>query len=205
MNNPPQTTRSEQKIETQSLILKTAKKAFLQKGYTETTIRDIAEQAGIATGTVFSHFPSKPSLLAATLINDIERVLGQAYQSTPTDGTLIEVLAHPFRCIFEHFGQIRDLARVWVTETMFLECPWGEKVDELSEHSRVLIRQYLLGAQQQGLIVPESDCDLLASGIYSHYVYVLMSGLKKKLDVDQQSDLFVRLLESQLYGHLVDK
>ena len=198
-------TRSEQKIATQSLILKTAKKAFLQKGYTETTIREIAEQAGIATGTVFVHFPSKPSLLAATLINDIEGVLGQAYQSMPTDGTLVEVLAYPCQCIYKHFGEIRDLARVWVTETMFLECAWGEKVDELSERSRVLIRQYLLGAQQQGLIVPESDCDLLATGIWSHHLYVLMFGLKEKLNVDQQSELFVRLLESQLYGHLVDK
>lgn len=46
-------------------ILDAAERLFLEVGYHESKMSDVAAQAGVAVGTVYKHFPSKESLLAS--------------------------------------------------------------------------------------------------------------------------------------------
>lgn len=51
--------------QTRSLILETALEMFGERGYEETTMRAIAEKAGIALGNTYYHFRSKEHLIQA--------------------------------------------------------------------------------------------------------------------------------------------
>lgn len=51
------------KAETKEKIFNTAVELFLQQGYDETTVEQIAEKADVAKGTFFNHFPTKDSIL----------------------------------------------------------------------------------------------------------------------------------------------
>jgi AcrR family transcriptional regulator len=48
-------------------ILETALRLFSKRGYRGTSIRDIAEEAGISTGNVYHHFPDKETLFRTLL------------------------------------------------------------------------------------------------------------------------------------------
>ena len=65
---------AEKKQETRRRIIESARKLFNDKGFEQTTTRDIAEAAGIAAGTMFNYFPTKEAL--ATTI--VEEALGEA-------------------------------------------------------------------------------------------------------------------------------
>ena len=53
----------EVKQETRQRILDASKSLFRTKGYDATTTRDIASEAGIATGTLFNYFPNKEAIV----------------------------------------------------------------------------------------------------------------------------------------------
>ena len=55
--------RAQQAQETRSALLKAATYLFTTRGWSATGMRDIAEEAGVATETVYSHFGSKTELL----------------------------------------------------------------------------------------------------------------------------------------------
>ncbi|MCL1874859.1 MAG: TetR/AcrR family transcriptional regulator [Synergistaceae bacterium] len=51
------------KISTKQRILDSATHLFSMKGYTETTIREIASLIGVTEASIYNHFPSKNSIL----------------------------------------------------------------------------------------------------------------------------------------------
>src|SRR3954452_5759434 len=56
-------------------LLALAAKLFAEHGYISTTVRDIADAAGILSGSLYHHFDSKESMLDAILHDFIERTL----------------------------------------------------------------------------------------------------------------------------------
>ncbi|MBU0485701.1 MAG: TetR/AcrR family transcriptional regulator [Proteobacteria bacterium] len=59
----------EAKNQNREKIIKAAAMLFAEKGFEETTTRDIAKAAGLATGTMFNYFPSKETM-AMSMINE---------------------------------------------------------------------------------------------------------------------------------------
>jgi AcrR family transcriptional regulator len=60
------------KQRTRERILGAARRLFLRKGFEETTIRDIAQAARIAGGTMFNYFPNKESLAMTLVLSALE-------------------------------------------------------------------------------------------------------------------------------------
>jgi AcrR family transcriptional regulator len=59
-------------VPTKQKILNGALSLFSAKGFSETSIRDIAAEVGITTGTIYGHFASKDEILTSMLNDYIE-------------------------------------------------------------------------------------------------------------------------------------
>src|SRR2546429_5341112 len=59
-------------------ILNAARTLFVEEGYEETTVPEIAQAAGIAVGTVYLYFHNKHEILSGLSL-DLEATLTQAF------------------------------------------------------------------------------------------------------------------------------
>src|SRR4029079_1680922 len=110
MPKQPSTLRARQAQMTRDEILGAARRLFAERGYSRTSVRDIAEAAGVSAQTVYDSIVSKQALVAR--LNDvidadagIADIAGAAAQSTDPS----EVAATPAkitRSILEHAGDV---------------------------------------------------------------------------------------------------
>ena len=83
---------AEKKQETRRRIVARARKLFDNKGFEQTTTRDIAEAAGIAAGTMFNYFPTKEAL-ALAIVDEVLDEAGTEFEGwLRGDETLDEAL-----------------------------------------------------------------------------------------------------------------
>ena len=62
--------------ETSEKILQIASRLFVKKGYTATSMREIAAEAGIGKATIYYHYPDKESIAAALIKQTFAQMTG---------------------------------------------------------------------------------------------------------------------------------
>lgn len=104
--------RERRRLEIRERVLETGRALFERQGYEATTVGEIAEQADIAYGTFFKHFPSKLELLRALsdralseLFDDVESL---RRSGRPFADQLVELFEATARRA-EEMPQRRDL------------------------------------------------------------------------------------------------
>lgn len=125
MKTNRKTHRQLQKEDTRRIILRSAYTLFAKKGYAKTTMRTLAEHAGIGLGTIFKHFPDKPSILAAAFEEDLNAVLVDAFKTLPTMG-LASQLIHITERIYSFYAANTAFSKALIQEVLFLEGEHGE-------------------------------------------------------------------------------
>jgi AcrR family transcriptional regulator len=74
--------RERKKRATRDALARAALELFVERGYDETTLAEIAEVAGVSTRTIFAYFPSKEDILFATM-QTMRDALAQALADRP--------------------------------------------------------------------------------------------------------------------------
>jgi len=82
----------EAKLATGQRILETAARLFATSGWDNTTTREIAVEAGIATGTLFNYFPCKEAIAAALIADALEKAEQEFAARSSDESTLEEDL-----------------------------------------------------------------------------------------------------------------
>ena len=199
MTNIKPTRREEQKEATRRNILDVAEKLFAEKGFADTTTRDIAREANVAVGTVFLHFPDKSSLLAATLHEGIEEVLQKTYASLPDELSIKEKLLYLARTLYVHNFQSPSLTTVLLKETLFMEGEWGEAFQAQSMGFIGKIIELLAEAQTREEIKADANCPLIAMAFFSNYFMLLINALREhNPNTDTQIGLLSQLIDLNL-------
>ena len=101
-------------------ILRVAAALFAERGYEETTIRQIGDAAGILSGSLYHHFDSKESMLDAILRGFIDHTLA-SYEAVLTQGRgPTETFEALIRTSLESMGEYRSAILIYQNESRFL-------------------------------------------------------------------------------------
>jgi AcrR family transcriptional regulator len=82
MTEPATGLRARKKRQTREALTRAGLELFVERGYDETTLAEIADSAGVSTRTIFAYFPSKEDILFSTL-QTMRDALAQALADRP--------------------------------------------------------------------------------------------------------------------------
>ncbi len=100
----------------QDLIRDAAIRVFARKGFHATRAEEIAEEAGIAVGTIYNYFESKAQILLSIFEREFDEEVG-LYESLAQSGiSVLERFREILRVHFARLAESRDLAVVLVRE-----------------------------------------------------------------------------------------
>src|SRR5439155_13242134 len=86
--------RERKKAKTRAAIREHALRLFLEQGYAETTVEQIAEAAEVSPSTFFRYFPTKEE---AVLADDVDPIAFAAFQAQPKEMTVVQALRATLR------------------------------------------------------------------------------------------------------------
>ena len=101
-------------------ILALAAKIFADKGYASTTVREIADAAGILSGSLYHHFDSKESMLDEIMHGFLDHIVEQYRATVDAGGDPIDVLRALVREAFSSLGGNPAALAVMINEFNFL-------------------------------------------------------------------------------------
>jgi AcrR family transcriptional regulator len=106
--------RARQAQQTRRDIVDAARRLFAERGYSATSVKDIADAAGVSVQTIYDSVGRKPALLEALndVIDETARVaeLAQEAMAAGTTEALISLGPRITRQIIEHSGDIVRIA-----------------------------------------------------------------------------------------------
>jgi AcrR family transcriptional regulator len=98
------------------LILEAALRVFAERGYAEAKVQEIADAAGVATGTVYAIFPSKQELYRAVHAQNLTE-LARRYAEIPPGGSVQEQLLARSATSTRFLTERPDYLRVYLRES----------------------------------------------------------------------------------------
>ena len=142
-------------------MISIAAELFAQKGYRATTVREIADAAGILSGSLYHHFDSKESIgdeILSGFINEVLANYRAAVDSAPDPRAALEqIVRSTSRTLSQHRAALTMLQNDWnyfATQPRFAYLPKA-----LREIERIWIGQLELG-KQAGLFRTDLDAKL---------------------------------------------
>jgi len=117
-------------------IKKAAVEVISRKGFFNTRMQDIADEAGLAVGTIYNYFSSKDEVLSYIFENEMKRRMKYISELKKENLTIKEFLNKFLTRHFSLLAKNQHLGRVLVREKDFSR---GEKSGEIKEHMNSMI------------------------------------------------------------------
>ena len=145
---------------TRERILDVALDIFAHRGYYDTRLDDIVDEAHISKGSIYFHFPNKESLFLA-LVDQFADLLERRTTEAIAEVQGIERVRVALTSVLETFGRYRRPTKILLIQAVGLGTAFEKK--RLAIHARfaALIKTYLDEAVAVGDI-PPADTELIA-------------------------------------------
>ena len=166
-------TRAPQKrrLETRAKLLGVASAIVQQDGYSGLRVEDVVARAGVAKGTLFSHFKDKDGLLAVLIGDEVTRLLdAMEAAGAPSDiaGLTARLAPH-----LDYVAQDRVIFDLLLRYSGTTAAEPDEVVTASFTRQVALLTRWLQVMQAAGKIRRDQPPELLAEGIQAFLNHVL--------------------------------
>jgi AcrR family transcriptional regulator len=186
-------TREESKARTRAELLRAASRLFLRNGYVATSLSDIAEEAALTKGAVYSNFESKEELFLALLQEIADPVqkwaVAQEQETAPSDLSSAtgpspeERAANWGRSVGASPARVRNVALFLEMSAVALR---SDRAREwVAEHNADFFKR--LGSDLRDVLdAPDADAELLGLLAQSIYAGLMMHSAFKETPLDPE-------------------
>lgn len=182
-------------------VLTAAKSVFSARGYRNTRVADILEEAGIARATFYKYFTNKRQVffelitgLFKTLYNEATIYLLQdPYKPDALAWSMKKSLANSYRLILDN----RALLNTYYSEAVESDIVFRAVLDDFENRMSALLHRMLDKGVEAG-VFRDNDADLVSRSLFALLVEVpareLMAGGRKDIDIDAMATELVGIV-----------
>lgn len=189
---------------TRQAILDAAYSLIIEQGYAATSMRQIADRAGLALGGIYNHFPSKGDIFSTIIVerHPVFQIL--PLLSSVEGSTVEEFVRNAARLLIDELGQHPDFLNLMLTEIVEFK---GEHVPLIFEKVFPLILP--LGqrvASLQGAVRPIPPPVLMRAFMgmfFSYYITGVLLG--PAMPPEMEANALDHFVEIFLHGILAEK
>jgi AcrR family transcriptional regulator len=194
--------REEKKQRTRQAILEAAIALFTHKGYSQTTVADLAHAAGIGKGTIYTYFQGKSSIFLAFFEEQLE-LFGMAItEADSSSKPLLQRLVAVYREEFRFIIRYPEFGRILMRETLFPRDLDSSLLQRLDQRYIDLLVPMLKKAQEQGELRRDLELTLVLGHIYSLYAIVVSAWFRGRLSTEEDILLALSALFEQALAGL---
>ncbi len=194
--------REENKRLTRLAILDAARMLFIRKGFELTRIEDLARQAQIGKGTVYSYFSSKEQILIELIGEERQKLVARFEQRNDERAPVSEQILTLFLCQFDYAQQHREISRIMFRESLFPVKPSIHQRHQVDNTYLNAVVTLVHRGQQRGEI--NVHCDPLSAAIifYNHYSMAISAWYMGYVESDHMATNLRHLIEMAIHGLL---
>ena len=143
-------------------LLELAATMFADRGLRATTVRDIADSAGILSGSLYHHFSSKEEMVDELLRGFLDWLFDRYQQLVATEPNPLERLKGLFMASFEAIENRHAQVVIYQDEAKRLSSqPRFSYVEERNREQRKMWLDLLNQGVEEGYFRPDIDVDLV--------------------------------------------
>ena len=185
--------RERKKAQTREAIIEAARTLFEQKGYGGTRTREIAEAAGIATGTLFNYAPTKEAVVLLVWKARATSLMESGLVAASASDDPLEGILALFVPIFSFYSEDLELGRLFLQQATYAP-PNDPEMVALSEGFVARIAMFL--SPHAGLYALHAAINVFAA--YHTVLTMLLGG--RIADVSAAEHMLRDLLTVQISG-----
>jgi len=180
------------------LILEAAVKVFARQGFYQSTVAQIAKEAGVADGTIYLYFKNKDDILVQFFSYRTKQVFDRFRAEVKKADNTLDKLRNLIRRHLTEFQRDRDMAVVYQVETHQNSRLAEAQIREMSQMYQDLLAEIVELGQQEGSIRKDLYVGLVKRFILGAVDEVINTWLHSEKEYDLVSmadplvDLFIR-------------
>lgn len=153
---------SDQSSDRRNQILAIAAKLFATGGYSATTVRDIADEAGILSGSLYHHFSSKEAIALEVLRSFLDGLITEYEEILAADLSVEETINRLIQVSFIVITEQTESVALYQNEAPFLQTqPGFEFLQDSSDRIETIWRDQLNAGQEAGVFRASLDFGIL--------------------------------------------